>query len=137
MTSSNRTDTAPVRSGTKFRQQAQRKRRNVLVACLSTLTGIGLLAAVASSVQWHAAPESDREAKSANVAMPQTGTVVVQSDTQRCEVAKFDNQTGQAVDGFKPSCSNAVVLDSHGIPVPTGTIRRLDSISKSFSGSKN
>lgn len=135
--SSNRTDSVPARSGTKSRQPARHKRRNVVVACLSVLAGFGLLAGVASSVQWHVAPSSDREAKSASVAMPQTGTVVVQSDTMRCEVAKFDNQTGQSVEGFKPSCSNAVVLDSHGIPVPTGTIRRLDSISKSFSGSKN
>jgi hypothetical protein len=137
MTSGNRTDSVPARSGAKSRQPAQSKRRGVLVICLSAMAGVGLLAGLASSIQWHAVPAPVQEATSANVVMPQTGTVVVQSDTMRCEVAKFDNQTGQAVEGFKPSCSNAVVLDSHGVPVPAGTMRRLDSISKSFSGNKN
>ena len=46
---------------------------------------------------------------------------------------KFDNDNGRTIEQFKP-CDNAGILDANGVPVPVGTIRRLDAISKSFSG---
>jgi hypothetical protein len=44
----------------------------------------------------------------------------------------FDNQTGRIRPAREP-CDEAV-LDRGGVPVPSGTIHRLDAISKSFSG---
>ncbi len=45
---------------------------------------------------------------------------------------KFDNDSGRPIGQFKP-CDTADILDANGVPMPTGTIRRLDAISKSFS----
>jgi len=46
------------------------------------------------------------------------------------QCSTFDNRTGR-VTHLDPC--DVVVRDSYGVPVPTGTIRRLDAISKSFS----
>jgi hypothetical protein len=51
---------------------------------------------------------------------------------ERCPQRRFDNQTGSMVDDNRP-CDNVTVLDSNGVPVPLGTVHRLDGISKSFS----
>ncbi len=61
------------------------------------------------------------------------GTIEFQTDQNRCDLMKFDNDTGRTI-AAPSNCQNNVTLDAHGIPVPTGTIHRLDSISKSFSG---
>jgi hypothetical protein len=47
---------------------------------------------------------------------------------------KFDNDSGRTIDNIK-RCEDNVVLDAKNIPVPVGTLHRLDAISKSFSGS--
>jgi hypothetical protein len=62
-----------------------------------------------------------------------TGVIVLQTGTERCEKKQFDNDTGRVLDSAAP-CGGSVVLDAHGMPVPIGTIHRLDAISKSFSG---
>jgi hypothetical protein len=61
------------------------------------------------------------------------GSVVMETNNQQCELLKFDNYTGRTVEDSK-HCQNAVVLDAKGLPVPLGTVHRLDSISKSFLG---
>lgn len=48
---------------------------------------------------------------------------------------KFDNRTGRTIENER-HCENTTTLDAQGIPVPEGTIHRLDSISKSFLGEK-
>jgi len=60
------------------------------------------------------------------------GRIVVQTDTEQCELMTFDNDTGHASASVRP-CQSSVDLDAHGVPMPKGTIHRLDSISKSFS----
>jgi hypothetical protein len=49
-----------------------------------------------------------------------------------CSQQVFDNQTGRMRQSQLPC--EATTFDSNGIPVPVGTIHRLDAISKSFSG---
>ncbi len=61
------------------------------------------------------------------------GSISQQTDKGRCELVKFDNYTGRTMENSK-HCETTVVRDAHGIPVPVGTVRRLDSISKSFLG---
>jgi hypothetical protein len=61
------------------------------------------------------------------------GVVVVQTAKERCTVAQIDNGTGQTTAVLR-HCENNVRVDSHGSPIPVGTMRRLDSISKSFFG---
>jgi hypothetical protein len=58
-------------------------------------------------------------------------TIVMRSGTNGCQQKSFNNQTGQISDQTSP-CPNDVVLDAKGVPIPTGTIHTLNSISKSF-----
>jgi hypothetical protein len=58
-------------------------------------------------------------------------TIVLHSSTSGCQQRSFNNQTGQISDQTSP-CHNDVVLDAKGMPMPTGTIHTLNSISKSF-----
>jgi hypothetical protein len=54
---------------------------------------------------------------------------VVDELSHQCQ--SFDNHTGRMT--LAGPC-RAPVLDSNGVPVPSGTVHRLDTISKSFSG---
>jgi hypothetical protein len=58
-------------------------------------------------------------------------TIVLHSSTSGCQQRSFNNQTGRISDQTS-SCQNDVVLDTKGVPIPTGTIHTLNSISKSF-----
>jgi hypothetical protein len=62
-----------------------------------------------------------------------TGKIVVQTNPDQCAQREFDNTNGRFVDGLKP-CDNQIKFDEHGVPIPLGTIHRLDSISRSFFG---
>lgn len=61
------------------------------------------------------------------------GSVVVETNKQRCEILKFDNYTGRTMENSK-HCQNTAVLDAEGAAVPLGTVHRLNSISKSLLG---
>jgi hypothetical protein len=58
-------------------------------------------------------------------------TTVLHSSASGCQQRSFNNQTGRISDQTSP-CHNDVVLDAKGMPIPTGTTRTLNSISKSF-----
>ena len=45
----------------------------------------------------------------------------------------FNNDTGRLVEVSKPCEKDNVRLDDKGVPMPMGTVHRLDAISKSFS----
>ena len=53
-------------------------------------------------------------------------------DGKDCAQQVFDNKTGRITSSPQP-CSSTI-YDANGVPVPVGTIHRLDSISKSFPG---
>lgn len=87
---------------------------------------------VRSAMVWFSQASLDREMQSAIPEATHTGTIIVQEPRERCKQMKFDNDNGRTIEQFKP-CDNAGILDANGVPVPVGTIRRLDAISKSFS----
>jgi hypothetical protein len=80
---------------------------------------------------WSSQASAEGETQSANSESARIGVIVLQTDEDRCERMKFDNDTGRTIENFK-SCDNTVILDSHGVPVPLGTLHRLDAISRSF-----
>ena len=61
-----------------------------------------------------------------------TAKITKASDGNGCSQEIFDNQTGR-MNRLQQPCE-ATVYDSHGAPVPVGTIHRLEAISKSFAG---
>ncbi len=79
--------------------------------------------------QWIA----DRPTPARDADESRIGKIVVQTNPGQCVEMKFDNTDGRFVDGLKP-CDNQIKFDQHGQPIPTGTIHRLDSISRSFFG---
>jgi hypothetical protein len=80
---------------------------------------------------WSSSPVSTADA---NPHQARTASVMVQTGQMECEVLRFDNDSGRTTTG-SGLCESGVTLDAHGVPVPTGTIHRLDAISRSFSGS--
>ena len=89
---------------------------------------------VAALVWFSPALFSDRSSGTAPEAtaerMP-TGALA-ETDIKLCKRLRFDGD-GRVFQDAVP-CDGATVLDVHGKPVPIGTMRRLDAISKSFSG---
>jgi hypothetical protein len=61
-----------------------------------------------------------------------TAKITKTSGDNGCSQEIFDNQTGRMNRSQQPC--EATAYDSHGAPVPVGTIHRLDAISKSFAG---
>jgi hypothetical protein len=90
---------------------------------------IAVVAALAISFSTVPAPVAEKGASHAD--KNSVATIVMHSSTSGCQQRSFDNRTGQISDQASP-CSNDVVLDAKGMPMPTGTIRTLNSISKSF-----
>jgi len=58
------------------------------------------------------------------------GSIMLHSPAEECRHKTFNNRTGRIADAGTP-CSD-VVLDDKGVPVPMGTVRTMDSISKTF-----
>jgi hypothetical protein len=117
----------------KHHSRSPRKRR-VLLRSIGVIAIFALLTMVASFAMTRlyqgTAHEAVRLTKFNDTGV---GSVMVETNNQHCELLKFDNHTGRTVDNTK-RCQNTVVLDANGVQVPLGTVHRLDSISKSFSG---
>jgi hypothetical protein len=75
---------------------------------------------------------SKREIQSAKLAPARTGVIVLETGDNRCEFRKFDNDTGRMIVEKIQRCNETLKLDRHGVPVPMGTVHRLDAISKSI-----
>ena len=60
-----------------------------------------------------------------------TGTIA-DGDIEFCKRLRFDDH-GRVFHDVVP-CDQSSIRDARGQPVPVGTVRRLDAISKSFSG---
>jgi hypothetical protein len=73
---------------------------------------------------------SNRAIEGTNAKDLRTGTISVQTDPYHCEQEKFDNVTGRISDP-RP-CDNL-----GDIPMPEGTLHRLENIRKAFSGDRN
>ncbi|HUZ33420.1 MAG TPA: hypothetical protein VMV19_15145 [Xanthobacteraceae bacterium] len=113
----------------KIAKKRRRRPAFGLVASLCTfvLIAVGFFAAkwAMSSFQFDAPAEQVS-------AVDRTGIIAHQVGNQECAWARFDNATGRTTGAS--GCTNGVVFDAHGVPIPVGTIHRLDAISKSFSG---
>jgi len=113
----------PASAGTTRRR---RRREKIVLVLLLLALGLGL--AVGAAI----GPASMLETSgpSATSASEQrTGSILV-GHADRCRQRTFDNDTGRFLEASKPC--DGVRLDSNGLPIPAGTARRLDAISKSF-----
>jgi hypothetical protein len=116
------------------RRKGQERRRALIAAC-------GMLMVVAASTVIVIAAHSlisGHSSRAPEIAMTsperdlRTARITRDIDGKGCEQNTFDNQTGRMNRSLQPC--DATEYDSNGVPIPLGTIHRLDAINKSFSG---
>jgi hypothetical protein len=114
------------------RKRFARGRHDIVIGLLLASGMVAALAIVAElGVPWLSRPTSNAALNTADIEDLQIGTLTLQTDGNECELMKFDNETGRAIENTA-RCRKDVTLDAHGAPVPMGTVHRLDAISKSF-----
>jgi hypothetical protein len=102
----------------------------IVAAACATIIYLGLNWQLGSAQSQRIA---ERATQSVGADESRTGRIVLQTNPDHCAEMKFDNTDGRFVDGLKP-CGDQIKFDEHGRPIPTGTIHRLDAISRSFFG---
>jgi hypothetical protein len=116
------------------RRRSSRGRRHVFVGSACVCAMITVLGVTANTtLPWLVNVISSKQPQPVDVQEMRIGTIEVQTGQEQCDVLKFDNDTGRTINESK-SCHGNVALDAHGVPIPMGTVHRLDSISKSFLG---
>jgi hypothetical protein len=111
---------------------AGQKRRRLAKMSLGVFAVGTLIVAVAVlAIGFSTAPAPVAENAASHVDPNSVATIVLHSSASGCQQRSFNNQTGQISDQTS-SCQNDAVLDAKGMPMPTGTIHTLNSISKSF-----
>lgn len=116
-----------------MRKAGAGQKRNRLAKMLLGVFAVGALIAVVAvlAINFSAAPTPVAENGTSHADPNSVATIVLHSNANDCHQRSFNNQTGQISDQTSP-CHDGVVLDANGLPIPTGTIHTLNSISKSF-----
>ena len=112
---------------------APTRQRRVIVVSIGVLVLLTAGAAVALTMgaQHSSAPPAAARASQGNEF--DVGTARITNDLNgKCATGAFDNKTGRITQSDQP-CAE-IPRDSNGVPIPVGTIHRLDAISKAFSG---
>jgi hypothetical protein len=118
---------------TNYQRRVRRRRSYVLRNTAYVVIMVLLLAVTAKfAAERILQPVSRDDVQVDNLADAGVGSISQQTDKGRCELMKFDNYSGRTIENSK-HCET-IVRDARGIPVPVGTVHRLDSISKSFTG---
>jgi hypothetical protein len=111
---------------------AGQKRGRLARMCLGIIAVGGLIAAVAMMAMVFIPALTSIAEKEVSRAEPSSvGTIVLHSNSSGCQQKSFGNRSGQILDQ-QSSRHNNVALEAKGMPIPSGTIHTLNSISKSF-----
>lgn len=107
------------------------ERRRIVIVCVGLFVVLGAAILVAimtnlpSSIIQPSGPRDLFGIEERN------GSIVLKAENNRCRQIAFNNDTGQMKETSKP-CYDKPVLDDKGVPVPSATIRRMDSIREGF-----
>jgi hypothetical protein len=107
------------------------ERRRIVIVCVGLFVVLGAAILVAimtnlpSSIIQRSGPRDLFGIEERN------GSIVLKAENNRCRQIAFNNDTGQMKETSKP-CYDKPVLDDKGVPVPSATIRRMDSIREGF-----
>jgi hypothetical protein len=115
-------------------RRKQDRRRALIISCGMLLVGavaiVGMVTVkTPKAMQVSSSPVTAQGGPDGDL---RTAKITKASDGNGCSQEIFDNQTGRMNRSQQPC--EATAYDSHGAPVPVGTIHRLDAISKSFAG---
>jgi hypothetical protein len=110
------------------RAGSSRLRNWMIFAAFVAMVGVVALAGLSPAPLWNGSSATAREPSSDGTAT----AAIAQSETRFCKRLRFDD-TGRVFQDVVP-CDGESVRDARGQPVPVGTIRRLDAISKACSG---
>jgi len=116
------------------KSNAGKKRGRLVKACLG-IVSVAVLIAVAAvyATIIGGVPSRVVDTAASRAETNTIATIVLNAGTRGCQQKSFNNQTGEISDQSSP-CQHEVALDRNGVPIPTGTARTIDSISKSFKG---
>jgi hypothetical protein len=117
----------------RHRRSDTRARRYELIVCiaLAATLGLGLLLATKRDLPALMLARASPEHAVAATIEARTASIVLEPQGGRCRDLIFNNDTGEIAETAKP-CVVSVAADDKGVPLPVGTVRRLDAISKSF-----
>ena len=76
-------------------------------------------------------PTAQERQMAPSAATARTGKIIFDTQGRECRQVLFDNQTGKTVSTEVP-CDNAIAQDNKRAPIAEGTMRRIESISRSF-----
>lgn len=110
------------------RAEPRQSKTPIVLICVSAVAAMAALAFFSAPIFFKTSAIARSE--SSSEPLP-TGTIA-ESDIELCKRLTFDD-TGRAFQSVVP-CDQSSTRDARGQPVPAGTVRRLDAISKSFSG---
>jgi hypothetical protein len=115
------------------RSSAERRRPGLIVGCgILMAVALGLMIAAELSLPTPPASPSQTASVTPGNGFDSAKVMIDSADGNGCWQRAFDNQTWRMTRSQQPCDTTA--RDSNGIPVPSGTIHRLDAISKSFAG---
>jgi hypothetical protein len=116
-------------------QRAQERRRALIVSCVILfVVGLGFVLMMTAELPMstHLTNSSQTASEAPANDLGSAKVTIDSADGRGCRQQVFDNQTGRMTRSQQPCDTTA--RDSNGVPIPLGTIHRLDAISKSFSG---
>jgi hypothetical protein len=113
-----------VRKGTVPRQS----KKSLLLISASAAVGMTALAYFVAPIFLNRSAITAAESSSE----PLPTGAIAEGDIEFCKRLRFDDH-GRVFHDVVP-CDQSSMRDARGQPVPVGTVRRLDAISKSFSG---
>jgi hypothetical protein len=120
---------AAVPSGRKATARHKRHYLGMSVGVLFAAASIGAVVALSGVLQTSPSQIVDNSVSGAPANA--TGTIVLHPHETGCLTRTFDNRTGQILETPTP-CKGETRYDANGRPIATGTMRTMDSISKSF-----
>jgi len=114
-----------------FRVGAHRKRHPLAMYFGVLFVAISIVALAVFATRFGAMPLLVESNFATHEGGTVVGSIMLHSPAEECRHKTFNNWTGQIADAGTP-CTDEVVDDDKGVPVPMGTVRTMGSISKSF-----
>jgi hypothetical protein len=112
-------------------RKAPGRRRGLIIGGILLIAALGAVALATghpASVQSVDSPQTAGATPDNDL---RTAKVTNESGEKGCSQQVFDNQTGRMIRSQQPCETTA--YDSNGVPIPRGTMNRLDAIRKGFS----